>query len=665
MYTTLGVVTVDVSGSQAYGPTSPAFNYSDDAPSGLSLSGTLTCTEVGTGTAIDASLGAGNYTVYGASCSGLSLSGPGASGYSISYAGVSDGFEVSPAPLTITASSPAMTYGGPVPAIKPVYSGFVAGQDASALSTQPTCATTATVTSTVGTYPATCSGAASADYTIGYVGGTVSVGTAVLTITATSTTMTYGGPVPEVTPTYSTVASLATPPACSTTATLTSTVGTYPATCSGAVAPDYAIGYAPGTVTVTPATLTVTASSASFTQGGAVPAITPSYAGFVAGDSAVSLTTAPTCSTNVTSSSPPGTYPSTCSGGSEPNYAISYVAGTLTVNAAPASSPVPPPTITTTTAPLQVFPSADVTYPNGAIVAFGGSDYVLAGGRAFVASASELGSLEKVDHAQVLAAPTGASPPTATAPRPGTLVCTKAVTGDGTIYVAGTDGELHGFSTPRQFFTDGYDAALVVTVPSLAGVKVGATDGVAGPSVTALATRADGAIVDSGGTFYVVAGGRAFGISTPAELVRVQGADTAVVLHGPVATALTTAPIASGVLLSAPGRCTSPTRAPCTCSRPWPSWPGTATAVRRACPWPAPAGSAPSPLERGHGLHGAVAPSGPRGDSCARRPDTRHPGRCPTATPGRGHGRQRRGDDRDPGGGVAFERWPVGACSHM
>ena len=580
-----------------------------------------------------------------------SCSGAASPDYTIGYVGGS--VTVGPAPLTITASSPAMTYGGPVPAIEPVYSGFVAGQDASALSTQPTCATTATVTSTVGTYPASCSGAASADYTIGYVGGTVSVGTAVLTITATSTTMTYGGPVPEVTPTYSTVASLATAPACSTTATLTSTVGTYPATCSGAVAPDYAIGYAPGTVTVTPATLTVTASSASFTQGGAVPAITPSYAGFVAGDSAVSLTTAPTCSTNVTSSSPPGTYPSTCSGGSEPNYAISYVAGTLTVNAAPASSPVPPPTITTTTAPLQVFPSADVTYPNGAIVAFGGSDYVLAGGRAFVASASELGSLEKVDHAQVLAAPTGASPPTATAPRPGTLVCTKAVTGDGTIYVAGTDGELHGFSTPRQFFTDGYDAALVVTVPSLAGVKVGATDGVAGPSVTALATRADGAIVDSGGRST---SSPAAGPSASRRQPSWCGC------RAPTPPSSSTArwrrrspppPSPAACCSARPGRCTSPTRAPCTCSRPWPSWPGTATAVRRACPWPAPAGSAPSPLERGHGLHGAVAPTGPRGDSCARRPDTRHPGRCPTATPGRGHERQRRGDDRDPGGGAS------------
>ena len=52
-------------------------------------------------------------------------------------------------------------------------------------------------------------------------------------------------------------------------------------------------------------------------------------------------------------------------------------------------------------------------------------------------------------------------------------------------------------------------------MPSVAGLKVGATDGVAGASATALATRADGAIVDSAGTFFVFSGGRAFGISSP------------------------------------------------------------------------------------------------------------------------------------------------------
>ena len=55
-----------------------------------------------------------------------------------------------------------------------------------------------------------------------------------------------------------------------------------------------------------------------------------------------------------------------------------------------------------------------------------------------------------------------------------------------------------------------------------------------GAAVTALATRADGAIVDSGGTFYVFAGGRAFGISSPAALAVVRAADRAKPLSGAV-----------------------------------------------------------------------------------------------------------------------------------
>ena len=140
------------------------------------------------------------------------------------------------------------------------------------------------------------------------------------------------------------------------------------------------------------------------------------------------------------------------------------------------------------------------------------------------------------------------------APRSGTLLSTRAVNGQPTIYVVGTDGELHGFSTSAQFVRDGYDAALVVTTPNLGGLSHGSAAGVAGPAVNALATRADGGIVDAAGTFYVFAAGRADGISTPGELVRIRKADAATVVHGPVGSAQTRAAIASGVLFSARGK---------------------------------------------------------------------------------------------------------------
>jgi hypothetical protein len=85
--------------------------------------------------------------------------------------------------------------------------------------------------------------------------------------------------------------------------------------------------------TVTQAALKITAGSPTMPQGGTVPTITAGYLGFVNGDTASSLSHAPTCSTTATSSSTPGSYPSTCSGAVDPNYTISYAAGSVTVHA--------------------------------------------------------------------------------------------------------------------------------------------------------------------------------------------------------------------------------------------------------------------------------------------------------------------------------------------
>ncbi len=164
------------------------------------------------------------------------------------------------------------------------------------------------------------------------------------------------------------------------------------------------------------------------------------------------------------------------------------------------------------------FPHAAAAYPNGAIISFSGRDYVLAGGHAFeVTSSKIMAALQKVDHATVVAAAAGAKPPSGT-PRQGTLLFTRPVNGAATIYVVGTDGELHGFVSPKQFKDNGYDPALVVTVPSLGGLKVGRSAGAVGAAGNAFGTSSDGAIIDSSGTYYVFAGGRAFLVPSSAEL---------------------------------------------------------------------------------------------------------------------------------------------------
>ena len=339
-----GPVDVAVSGSQTYGG-SPAFSGTSTPPTGITVTTSgLSCTKLQPLVVITPALPAGSRTLFPGSCAGATLSGTGAADYTVAYTTVTGDFTITPAPLTVTASNASMSYGGTPPTISPAYSGFVNGDTASSLTTKPTCSTTATSASPVAgsPYASSCTGAVDANYSFGYVPGVVTVDPAALTVTASSGSMTYGAAPPVITALYTgfvngdSATSLTTPPTCSTAATNASPVAgsPYSSSCSGASDPNYTIGYATGTVTVTKAPLTVTASSASMSYGGAPPAVTPAYSGFVNGDNPSSLTTLATCSTTATSSSPasPPTYPDTCSGASSPNYAVSYSAGATTIN---------------------------------------------------------------------------------------------------------------------------------------------------------------------------------------------------------------------------------------------------------------------------------------------------------------------------------------------
>lgn len=135
-----------------------------------------------------------------------------------------------------------------------------------------------------------------------------------------------------------TVDSSGSPGACTTSGTNGSAV-TYTGTGSCVIDANQAAGngYAAApqvqqAITITPAPLSITASSATMIYGATPPAITPSYSGFVNGDSAASLTTPPVCTTTATSTSLGGTYPTTCTGAASPDYTISYQPGTLTIS---------------------------------------------------------------------------------------------------------------------------------------------------------------------------------------------------------------------------------------------------------------------------------------------------------------------------------------------
>ena len=249
--------------------------------------------------------------------------------------------------MTITAVNQTKVYGAALPTLTASYSGFVNGDTSAKLTTQPTLTTTATVGSHVSgsPYSITASGATDPDYAISYVAGTLTVTTAPLTITAVNQTKVYGAALPTLTASYSgfvngdRLVKLTTLPTLTTTATASSHVvgSPYAITASGATDPDYAISYVAGTLTVTTAPLTITAVNQTKVYGAALPTLTASYSGFVNGDRLVKLTTLPTLTTTATASSHVvgSPYAITASGATDPDYAISYVAGTLTVTTAP------------------------------------------------------------------------------------------------------------------------------------------------------------------------------------------------------------------------------------------------------------------------------------------------------------------------------------------
>ena len=87
---------------------------------------------------------------------------------------------------------------------------------------------------------------------------------------------------------------------------------------------------------VTKAVLTVTANNATKVYSAALPTFSPTYSGFVNGDTSAVLTGSPSLTTTATAASPVGTYPITAAVGTlaTPNYTFAYVNGTLTITTA-------------------------------------------------------------------------------------------------------------------------------------------------------------------------------------------------------------------------------------------------------------------------------------------------------------------------------------------
>ncbi|UYO55138.1 MBG domain-containing protein [Rhodopseudomonas palustris] len=281
-------------------------------------------------------INAGGYT--------LTASGLSSANYSISYVG--GALTVNKAALTVTANDAGKTYDGLAfsGGNGVSYAGFVNNENASMLGGTLTYGGTAQGAVNAGGYTLTASGLSSANYNISYVGGSLTVNKAALTVTANDAGKTYdglafsgGNGVSYVGFVNNENASvLGGTLAYGGTAQGAVNAGGYTLTASGLSSANYNISYVGGSLTVNKAALTVTANDAgktydglAFSGGNGV-----SYAGFVNNENASVLGGTLAYGGTSQGAINAGGYTLTASGLSSANYNISYVAGALTVNKA-------------------------------------------------------------------------------------------------------------------------------------------------------------------------------------------------------------------------------------------------------------------------------------------------------------------------------------------
>jgi uncharacterized repeat protein (TIGR01451 family) len=247
---------------------------------------------------------------------------------------------VNKAVLTVIGSSAVRLYGDPNPSFTYVISGFMNGDTAAVVSGTTTCTSGTDVTTPVGRYPITCDlgSLSAANYVFTVLPGTLIINPAPLTVAADNATRLYGDPNPVFTGTITGLKNgdNITPNFFSN-ATPASPVGSYPILATFSDPAGRISNYTPvfsGTLSITQASLTVTADDASRVYGDPNPVFTGVISGIRNGDKITATYASPAVVT-----SPVGAYPiiptlvdPTAKLG---NYAVTVVNGTLTITPAP------------------------------------------------------------------------------------------------------------------------------------------------------------------------------------------------------------------------------------------------------------------------------------------------------------------------------------------
>lgn len=247
-------------------------------------------------------------------------------------------YTINKATLNAKVNNASRDYGEDNPSFGVTYTGFVNDENESAIMTEPTLSSTATKTSNVGTYSINGSGGSALNYNFVYEPGVLTVTKAPLSAMVNDATKTYGANNPSFTINYyglkngETVPAWTTSPTFQTEATKQSGVGQYAVNAINGVPKNYDLAeITSGTLTITPAPLTIKANNATRQYYNENPTLSYTCSGFMNSDNESVLSPAPTLSTTATQSSNVGTYEISVEGASSPNYSISYTNGTLTI----------------------------------------------------------------------------------------------------------------------------------------------------------------------------------------------------------------------------------------------------------------------------------------------------------------------------------------------
>ncbi len=448
------------------------------------VGGTVAVAIAGTGAFIDANVGA-NKTV---NLAGATLSGAGAPAYALFNGAGAATASITPASLTVKANNASKTYGqvAALPGSAFTATGLVGGQTIGAVSLA-SAGLAATASVAGGPYVITASNAvggtfSAGNYAINYVTGLLAVAPTVLTIKANDASKPYGQVITFSGGEYTasglmngeTIGSVAETSA-GAVAGATVLGGPYVITASGAAGgtanlASYTTVYVPGVLTVIQAPLLITANSVSKTYGDLITFAPTAFttSGLLDGEtvSSVTETSAGAGGAAAVAGTPYAITVSDAVGAyTAANYAITYVAGVLTV--APASL------VVTADSATKLF---------GTPLTFTGLEFTTSGLKnGETAGSSTITSVGAVSSA----VPTSAT------------------------YAIVASNLTGGTFTPANYVTTYVDGALTVSAPSAsvdAGAQaIGQVNAVTGSSVTP-SGLSGGPTTDAGGAFAPTAG---------------------------------------------------------------------------------------------------------------------------------------------------------------